>query len=57
MKVNPIAALFVGAINLHNLEMPIENLKEIEAIFDRSEKTLKEEPEKENDDGEEKKPE
>ena len=57
MKVNPIAAMFVGAINLHNLEMPIEKLKEIEAILDRSEKTLKEEPEKENDNGEEKKPE
>ena len=57
MKVNPIAAMFVGAINLHNLEMPIEKLKELAAILDRAEKTLKEEPEKENDNGEEKKPE
>ena len=50
MKVNPIAAMFVRAINFDELA---RSIVAVEEIFDRAENP----PEKGADDGEEKKPE
>ena len=61
MKVNPIAAMFVGAINFDAVDnLSPGDLKKVEAIFDRAENHPKSRLEifyKGANDGEEKKPE
>ena len=55
MKVNPIAAMFVGAINFDALnKLSLDDLKRVNAIFDGAEEYR---TKKGADNGEEKKPE